>query len=240
MSYLNALRLTFCGQFQAAVSTVNNDPTHYNNATFKTPEYQERPAGWWNPRGDANWRMIGCQITSATLSTGEPTAAADPVLTYSIADSDLTVAAKLVDLDPAQQTVSEIWGLDIRLADRAGKTLLQAKFEPAAFMDIWTRWPTGSGDGSASAVYQSVLTNLQWGDIASSTFLTQLREKRRGCDVAPLEVGQYRLVHGAGRPIAAARRPARPDIHKCSRFEFGLEQRFAGAVGKANVQAPDF
>lgn len=175
MSYLNAPRLTFFGQFQAAVSTVNNDPTHYNSATFQTPAFQERPAGWWNPRGDANWRMLGCQITSATLANGEPAPGSDPVLTCSIADSDLTVAGKLVDLDPAQQTVSEIWGLDIRVADHAGNTLMQSRFEPAPFIDIWTRWPQGSGDGSASAVYQSVLTNIQWGDTTSSRFLTDLR-----------------------------------------------------------------
>ena len=35
MSYLGALRLHFAGQFQAAVSTVNNDPTHFDNATFQ-------------------------------------------------------------------------------------------------------------------------------------------------------------------------------------------------------------
>ncbi len=38
MSYLDPVRLHFAGRFQADVSTVNNDPTHYNNATFK-PEY---------------------------------------------------------------------------------------------------------------------------------------------------------------------------------------------------------
>jgi hypothetical protein len=179
MSYLNALRLTFFGQFQAAVSTVNNDPTHYDNATFQ-PSYQEResdgnPNGWWNPRGDANWRMIGCQIRSAWSANGQPADPSDPVLRCSIADSDLTVAAKLVDLDPAQQCVSEIWGMQIRIADSAGKTLMRAKYETAAFTDIWTRWPTGSGDGSASAVYQSVLTNIEWYDVESSPFLTQLK-----------------------------------------------------------------
>ena len=67
MSYLNPLRLHFCGSFQAAVSTVNDDPAHFNNATFQ-PQYQQRQEGqnangWWNPRGDANWRMIGCNIS---------------------------------------------------------------------------------------------------------------------------------------------------------------------------------
>src|SRR5258708_38466388 len=119
MSYLNALRLNFFGQFQAATSTVNNDPLHFNNATFK-PSYQERASGpnangWWNPRGDANWRMIGCQITSAWLANGQPAAPDDAVFTCSIADSDLAVAGKLVYLGPAQQCVSEDCGLRIRI-----------------------------------------------------------------------------------------------------------------------------
>jgi hypothetical protein len=174
MSYLNSLRLHFLGKFQAAVSTVNNDPTHFNNTTFK-PAYQHRPEGWWNPRGDANWRMIGCNITSAWLSDGKPAAANDPVLTYLVADSDRTVAAKLVDLDPAQQGVSEIWGMEIRIANGQGHTLMRAKYETAPFIDIFQRWPSGTGDGSASAMYQSVLTDIEWGDTSGSPFLQQLQ-----------------------------------------------------------------
>jgi hypothetical protein len=180
MSYLNALRLNFFGKFQAAVSTVNNDPTHFNNATFR-PSYQKmqdgtHANGWWNPRGDANWRMIGCHITSAWLSDGQPAPGSDPVLTYLIADSDRSVAAKLVDLDPAQQGVSEIWGMEIRIADISGNTLMQAKYKTAAFMDIFLRWPTGTGDGSACAMYQSVLTDIKWGQIDNSPFLQQLQQ----------------------------------------------------------------
>ena len=36
MSYLNALRLHFAGRFQANVSTVNNDPGHFDNAIFQS------------------------------------------------------------------------------------------------------------------------------------------------------------------------------------------------------------
>ncbi|MCU1328637.1 MAG: hypothetical protein JWN34_4007 [Bryobacterales bacterium] len=180
MSYLNPPRLHFAGKFQAAVSTVNNDPTHYNNATF-IPAYQERqtaaaPNGWWNPRGDANWRMIGCAITSAVLPDGSYAAPSDPVMQSLIADSDLTVAAKLVDLDPEQQLVSEIWGLEVRIADPAGNTLMRAQYDAAPFMNIWDRWPLGSGDGMAGAQYQSVLNGIEWADVSGSPFLTALKE----------------------------------------------------------------
>ena len=178
MSYLNSLRLTFAGRFQAAPSTVNNDPRHFNNATF-VPDNQERgqgaTKGWWNPRGDANWRMIGCRITAAWRADGQAVPAGDPVLKCSIADSGVSVAAKLVDLDPEQQLVSEIWGMEIRIADAGGHSLMRGQYEPAPFTNIWNRWPTGRGDGMAGAIYQSVLTGVEWGDIGGSAFLTELR-----------------------------------------------------------------
>src|SRR5215212_7666839 len=144
MSYLNSLRLHFAGSFQANVSTVNNDPGHYDNATF-IPSYQQmqsptfNPAnGWFNPQGDAAWRLLGCAVTAAWTPAGA-VAASDPVLQCIIADSDTQAPAKLCDLDPEQQLVSEIWGLQVRIADASGNALLSADYEPAAFMDIWDR-----------------------------------------------------------------------------------------------------
>jgi hypothetical protein len=91
MSYLNPLRLHFSGSFEADVSTVNNDPTHFDNDTF-LPSYQERPTetepnGWWNPRGSADWRLRGCAVTSAFLSDGSPASRSDAVRTAAVADS---------------------------------------------------------------------------------------------------------------------------------------------------------
>ncbi len=181
MSYLDATRLHFAGRFQANVSTVNNDPAHYDNATFKA-SYQKMegpkmvpPNGWFNPQGDAAWRFLGCSVTSAWLPTGAvPTG--DPVLGYLVADSDSHAPAKLVDLDPEQQLVSEIWGLQVRLATSDGTTVVQGDFQPVAFLDIWDRATDSSGgDTIAGAMYQSVLTNLEWGDVSGSPFLTALK-----------------------------------------------------------------
>src|SRR5262245_54323951 len=103
MSYLNPLRLHFAGRFQANVSTVNNDPAHFDITNFKT-SYQDMqgpkmvpPNGWFSPQGDAAWRLLGCQITSAWTSTG--VVSNDPVMGCIVADSDGRVPAKLVDLD---------------------------------------------------------------------------------------------------------------------------------------------
>lgn len=177
MSYLNRLRLHFAGRFQAAPSTVNNDARHYNNANFK-PEYQHRSSDSFNPRGNAEWRLIGCRITAAWHADGRPAGSDDPVLTCLIADSDRRVAAKLVDLDPQQQLASAIWGLEVRICDANGETLLRGQYETASFIDLWRR-AAGSGgesDFPLGAMYQSVLSELEWGQLDGSPFLTELRQ----------------------------------------------------------------
>ena len=89
--------------------------------------------------------------------------------------------AKLVDLDSEQQLVSKVLGLEVRLATPAGDTLLQGRFKPAAFTDIWTRnTAAAAGDMAAAAMYQSVLTDLSWGDDTASPFLRQLRDETHG------------------------------------------------------------
>ncbi|NKC10733.1 MAG: hypothetical protein GKR94_00560 [Gammaproteobacteria bacterium] len=181
MSYLDPLRLHFAGQFQANVSTVNNDPGHFDNATF-LQHYQKRqgprmrpPNGWFNPEGDAAFRLLGCTVTSAWLPA-RAVDSSDAVLECIVADSDSAVAAKLVDLDSEQQLVSEIWGLEVRIADANGNTLMAGNYKPAAFMDIWDR-ATGGGNGDvgAGSAYHSVLSDLRWADNLASPFLQQLK-----------------------------------------------------------------
>jgi hypothetical protein len=181
MSYLDPLRLHFAGRFLAAPSTVNNDPAHFDNAMFLPRYRQYGPGatdGWWNPRGNADFRLIGCRVTAA-WSGGQPVTA-DPILECLVADSNTRVAAKLVDLDSEQQMVSEIWGLEVRIATAGGATLVGGRFAPAAFADIWTRFPTGRPDSFFGAMYQSTLVDLEWTDVSGSPFLTALKQAAPG------------------------------------------------------------
>jgi hypothetical protein len=171
MSYLNLPRLHFAGKFQASPSTVNNDPLHFNNETFDPRD------GWWNPNGDAVWRLIGCNVTAAWTGYDEEAAPDDPVMNCLIGDSDRSAPAKIVDLDPEQQLVSEIWGLQVRIYLKDGTNLLRARYETAAFTDIWSRSTGGGGDMGAGATYQSVLADLEWGDVSASTFLSTLKQR---------------------------------------------------------------
>lgn len=167
MSYLNSPRLTFAGQFQADPSTVNNDPNHFNNATFQ-PDFQKwgdgSTNGWWNPEGTGNWRFIGCTITSVTYKDGTTVTDPkdDPVIGMSVMDAGSRVAGKIVDLDSQQQTVSMLWGLVVRIVS-GEKCLVKGEFEPVAFSDIWwAKQNPPTGMVSAAAVYQSVIHNLEW------------------------------------------------------------------------------
>jgi len=182
VSYLHPVRLHFAGRFLANVSTVNNDPGHFDNAAFQ-PSFQQMQTaeamnGWFNPQGDGGWRLMGCRVTSAwSASSLDRPVRGDPVLGLLVADADDATSAKLVDLDPEQQMVSTIFGLQVRLADPDGVTVLRSNYEPAAFIDIWDRALTSSGgDAVAGAMYQSVLTDLQWGDVSASPFLVELQQ----------------------------------------------------------------
>lgn len=202
MSYLDPLRLHFAGSFQAAPSTVNNDLTHFNNATFK-PEYQRRASGskdgWWNPSGDAVFRLSNCAVTSAYIG-GVPVEA-DPVLLLKVADSDTKPPAKMVDLDPEQQMVSQIWGLQVRLCTADGANVLRTDFDLTSFTEIWVRDITDSpskvGDSVFSAMYQTTLSNLEWYDVGSSSFLQQLQEQSRDGLSIKFNVDGYDMVFGS-------------------------------------------
>ena len=180
MSYLAPLRVHFSGRYQAAPSTINNLGANYDVARFRK-EFQQpgHPRAQWNPRGSAEFRLVGCRVRSAFRADGTPAAADDPVLELVVADSDRLAPAKLVDLDPDQQLASVIWGLEVRIADDAGRSRMVGRFAPASFTDLWER-ARGSGPGGdfrAAACFQSVLTDLEWDDVEDSEVLAQLKAR---------------------------------------------------------------
>ncbi len=223
MSYLNSPRLTFAGEFQADPSTVNNDPAHFNNKTFKS-SFQQYGAGtkngWWNPEGTGNWRLVGCKITSVTYLDGSSTTNAkeDPVIGMNITDANSRVAGKLVDLDSQQQMVSAIWGLLIKIVSN-GKELMKGEYETASFTNIWFSRSTDlSGSRGASAFYQSIIKNIAW-DIenVNSRYLEELYATSAGQLSIQFTVDRYN------------------DNHKSPQFTLG---RMEGSIGPSNEREP--
>ena len=182
MSYLNNLRLVFAGDFQADVSTVNNDVRHYDNATFEErfQKFQEGDVmnGWWNPIGSGAFRLINCRVTAVYYQDGT-SSTEDPIVGLFINGSNNRVGGKMVDLDPQWQQASELWGLTVRLSASGDNppNLFNAAFEPAPFRDLWFSRQSGAGgDQAASALFQSVLTDIDWGDdLLNSRFLQELQ-----------------------------------------------------------------
>lgn len=183
MSYLNFPRLAFSGQFQADVSTVNNDTRHFDNDTFqeKFQDFQTQHSygtqynGWWNPVGTGIFRLNDCKITALLGPDG--LAANDLALGCVLGNSSDQPSGKLVDLDPDWQLASSIYGLSVTLTDANGVIVMQGNYQPNPFRDLWfTRAEGLRGDPAASAMFQSVLTNVQWNlDAIHSPFLQELK-----------------------------------------------------------------
>jgi hypothetical protein len=199
MSYLDTPRLHFAGRFQADVSTVNNDPEHFNVSGFRSSFdlLQNKAAmnGWWNPRGTGAWRFFGCTVQRVVYQDGSSTddGNVDPVVGAALNGSDDRVEGKLVDLDPEQQMVSEIWGFEIVLR-RAHPEGIEASplgfrgaFEAAAFADLWGRFPQGQPDAMFGAFYQSVLRSVRWFGHGGSRFLRELQGSGPGAEALSIK-----------------------------------------------------
>lgn len=178
MSYLDAPRLHFRGWFQADVSTINNDVRTFQNESF-VPEYQQyNQNGSWNPEGTGIFRFLDCAVTGGALDgRALRTPADDPAIGLLVENADQRAPGKLVDLDPQQQMVSQIWGMQVRLLDAARKQALSGEFKPAPFCNLWQRQKSGVAmDQKLAANYQSVLEGIDWNAALDSPLLRALRD----------------------------------------------------------------
>jgi len=108
----------------------------------------------------------------------------------SVSSTETPVPAKLVDLDTQQQLVSQIWGLQIKVAFSATDYFV-GDFRVVCFDDItFARSKTGGGSARASTYFQSFLDNVKWGGKLASPFLKQL------CSVSPARLSIKFVVDG--------------------------------------------
>lgn len=176
MSYLDFPRLIFAGHFQADVSTINNVAGYYDNDTFD-PAFQELGPGkgGWNPEGTGIFRLIDCRVAGATLARA-PVDPTDPVVGMVLDNADDRVFGKIVDLDPQQQMVSEIWGMRLRLAGLKTGDVFAGDYLPSPFINLWGRQQQASApnDQTLAAVYQSILRGVVWTGTGGSKVLDAL------------------------------------------------------------------
>jgi len=188
MSYLDAPRFHFSGQFWTNPSTINNATENYN----PTEKYNNNPPSdinpnsvWWNQMGQAFFKVPAAKVTAAAGPDGAllQTAAQDPIVGATVQNvlqgGPPAQFGKLVDLDPDQQARSLVVGLSLQFSTGEPGVSLTGDVRPMTIIDLWGR-VTGGGGGagiaSAGAMFQSVLENLQWSGIATtkSAILKQL------------------------------------------------------------------
>lgn len=178
MSYLDSPRIHFRGWFQADVSTINNDVRFFQNDSF-VPDYQQLDTnGSWNPRGTGIFRIIDCSISGAFLNGQSLISSADDAaIGLTLLNATDRAPGKLVDLDPQQQMVSMIFGMQVQLEGPHAEALFAGDFAPASFINLWKRQQTGpKTDQELCAYYQSVLKNVTWSENIDSPVLNALKE----------------------------------------------------------------
>jgi hypothetical protein len=169
MSYLDAPRIHFFGKYFANPSTINNTLSNYD---LKPPL-----ALSWNPKGSAFFYFLDCKVASAVGAAGQ---GGDPILqamvtTPQLPQSPPTTVAKIVDLDPDQQSVTQLYGVVVTVALPGGQGGVTGRMAIAELRDLWfARVPSSQGDGAASGVWQSVLCELRWSGLDRSPLLQAL------------------------------------------------------------------
>ncbi|MEA2239000.1 MAG: hypothetical protein QOC81_3724 [Thermoanaerobaculia bacterium] len=197
MSYLDIPRISFYGQFFANPSTINNATENYS----LTEEYNNnQPSAanphsvWWNPNGQAFFQIPGppgqilpppsCGITGAIDHTGTPQPSdgvIGAVVMNLVHGGPPPHYGRLVDLDPDQQSRSMIVGVQLQISIN-GVAAITGTVNPMNIIDLWGRNTTNptSGLNVPGCMYQSVMTDVQWGDLSASPVLQQLQSTTNG------------------------------------------------------------
>ena len=172
MSYLDPPRIHFFGKYFANPSTINNT---LSNFSLQPPLNLS-----WNPDGSAFFRFLDCQVTKAVGSDGTvlPAGASDPITqaTVTTPQNPPTKVAKIVDLDPDQQSITQLFGVVVTLALPGGQGAVTGQMAVAELRDLWFQRVAFSPgtDGGASGIWQSILTDLKWSGLDRSAFLKEL------------------------------------------------------------------
>ncbi|MFK7785008.1 MAG: hypothetical protein AB8B56_07825 [Crocinitomicaceae bacterium] len=174
MSYLHLPRIVFSGDFISDVSTVNNTVAHYDVQTFKPSfqDYDQRGKGLWNPEGGATFDFQNCIVKKLFYSDGSTADATSNVMDLIgefIQGAEGRSAGKMVDLDPQQQLVSELWAVKLRITNAAGDEILVGNISTTAFRDLQTRQTDGAkvNGQSLGASWTTTLENIVWGEKAN-------------------------------------------------------------------------
>lgn len=177
MSYLDVPRLHFSGTFTADPPTINNSFANYGYNPAAQNPISIAPS--WNPYGSHVF-TIDAQVTSFVDNQGTVHTSGDPLIGATFVTSAAGQPAKLVDLDTQQQVATRLFGmnLELTLSGKNQQPVLQGLWDNSGTLkNLWFgRVPGVPGDSGAGGQFQSVLQNIQWGDVGGSALLQQLND----------------------------------------------------------------
>ncbi|MFT5161590.1 MAG: hypothetical protein ACI9FJ_000155 [Alteromonadaceae bacterium] len=183
MSYLGYPRLHFSGGFLADPSTINNTPNNYEDSNDEIKNFEL----YWNPNGRGEFNLQNCVVTKVVYGPGDETtdAKVDPLIGQTVSLVTAKGVAKIVDLDPDQQNVSELWGMRLQVSGStpnpaSNNNFVSGDYVAGPFNAIWAQALNGPrSSASGAGVYQSQLSNLDWltnsPDAKTSPLLTLLK-----------------------------------------------------------------
>jgi len=162
--YLDRPRLNFSGQFYTNVSTINNTTSNYDRVDPTTVG--------WNPNGRALYRIVGGTVGSVQARTQDTS-----MMGAAVSSTNSPNPGKLVDIDPDQQALSQVIGVQLQVKTPSGAGFT-GTLVPCNLQDMWTRSLTGKGKAGgrqASASFISVLEDVVWTNVEQSAFLQELQ-----------------------------------------------------------------
>jgi hypothetical protein len=183
MSYLDVPRIHFFGQFLANPGTVNNILSNFDPHSPTIP--------LWNPRGVALFQFQGKNVNGTQLSGVSVMSVMDSsghLVTHSSQDalvgatvlSNTGTPAKLVDLDPSQQLVSQIFGLQLQVAigGAGGAGFATKSGEWLTVPNLTDLWFVRNPQGGPSGIFQTVIqaNQIEWNNPDASPLLYQFQQ----------------------------------------------------------------
>jgi len=234
MSYLDLPRIHFGGLFFTNPDTINNRISNYDpQVKLTNPDGSYLPRAGWNAVGVAQLWLAECSVLSVAGPAGTlvTDAAADPVIGAAVESPSPSTPkktadgkgfqdiAKMVDLDPAQQGRSAVYGLRIYVT-LAGGAGFSGLMSVPMLQELNGRMALQIGSWSAVGTWMGQITDVTWsGDLSSSPFLVQFQaacsqgiavkltvDLHQNSDASRLNPGNnfcYGRVHGALGPIGA-------------------------------------
>lgn len=179
MSYLDLPRFHLFGTFFATPSTINNVTQNYDPDTrlINKPGLMPGVVGW-NPTGQALFK-VDVAVKSAAGADGTPVTSGDTLLGATLTSIlEGRTNGKIVDLDPDQQNITQVFGLTVRLAADDGTVLFTGSVATCALAELWIRTAGQAGSiTTAGGMYQTVIEVSSWGDISGSPVLLALRDR---------------------------------------------------------------